>query len=218
MERVILLILLFSIILSPFASAWGIAYASNHFTLEQGQKQEIDFTLQNYVGDDVKRIIIELSGDKEIATVLDKKEYYLLPPKTKDHRVTIQVAVPEPAKQNYHIKVNFISYAGDGGVSLSNVKVIPLNIDVPDGTLNDTTPDEQPLETPSNLVETYQEIEEKIEKEEGNVFDTRIQGLTVLEEGNNLFPIILLLGGLFALLILISYYHRKRRQERLGLR
>lgn len=216
MKKTILFILL-SLVMPPFASAWGIAYASDHFTLEQGQKQDIHFTLQNYVGDDVKRIIIELGGDKEIATILDKKEYYLLPPRTKDQRVTIQVAIPERAKQNYSIKVNFISYTGDGGVSLSNVKVIPLTIDVPDGTLNDTAPDEQPLET-SNLTETYQEIEEKIEKAEGNVFNTRIQGLTVLEEGNNVLPIILLLGGLLALLILISSYHRKKRQERLGLR
>jgi len=202
----------------PFAAAWGIAYANNHLTVEQGQKREVNFTLQNYVGNELKRIIVELNGDKEIATILNKKDYYLLPPKTKDSHVIIQIAVPKPAKKNYRVNVNFIAFTGSGGISLSNVKVIPLYIDVPDGTLSNTDVAlQEQADIPVNLTKTYQEIEEKIEKTEGRI-STKIQGLTVLGKKNNALPIILAIVGFLALSILISHYRQKKRQEKWGLR
>jgi len=218
MKNIFVFLLVSLVILSPFASAWGIAYAQNNFTVQQGQKQDVHFTLQNYVGDEVKRIIIELGGDKEIATVLDKKDYYLLLPKTKDHQVTIQVAIPEQAKKNYRVNVNFIDYGGGQGISLANAKVISIHINVPDGTLNDTALDEQPQENPADLTVAYEKVEEQIEEEEGNVFDTKIQGLTVLDVKNTTWPILLTAISLLALLIVMASYRKKRRQKKLGLR
>ena len=203
------------ILVLPFASAWGIAYAQNHFTAEPGQKLNVSFTLQNYVGDEIKRIIIEPSGDKEIVTILDKKDYYLLPPKTKDHQVILQIAIPEPAKKKYQVDINFIAYSGSEGIVLSNAKVIPLSIAVPDGTLNDTA---EPAETPADLAEAYQEAEEKIEKEEGQ--PPKTQGLVVLEEGSNPYALLIILTAVvfIVLLMLMTSYRQRKLWKKMGLR
>ena len=214
MKKIFIFMILSLIMIPTLTYAWGIAFAEDHFTLKQGEKYDVKFGLQNYVGDESKRIIIELSGDKEIATVLNKKDYYLLPPKTKDYDVLIQVSIPKPAKKNYKVDVNFIAYPGSGGISLATAKVIPIYIEVPDGTLT-----EEPKETPLDLSKTYQDVEEVIEKEEGKAPTTKVQGLAILEtkDASNLLPIVLMIAGLLVLLISVTIYFQKKRKRELGL-
>ena len=218
MKKKTVFLLLCLVITLPFASAWGVAYATNHFTLQPGDEIEVDFTLQNYVGDDVKRIIVRFTGDKEIATIVDPQEYYLLPPKTKDYPLTVKLQIPEPAKRHYEVKVEFITYYGERNVGFATAKVIPLIVDVPEGTepaSTNATPE-------ADLTETYKEIEKEIgEREE--ITDSKItgaSGLEVLDDKKRvsvawLYLIILLLIP-FVFLIVGQGVKKKRKRE-LGL-
>jgi hypothetical protein len=218
-KKIIILSILCLILIVPFAHAWGITFIDNHFTLKQGQKHDIKFTLQNYVGDDTKRVVVKLSGDSEIASIINEQDYYLLPPKTKDHEVIIHLDIPEKAKKEYKVDVNFIAYSGGSGIGLSTAKVIPVYIEVSDGTLTEEKTEEKPLD----LTETYQEIEEKIQ-EEGKSPDgapvSKAHGLAVLEEkssGSSLIPIVLLAAGIIGTIITVTVYLQKKNRKKLEL-
>ncbi len=135
------LIMLVLFILLPFISAmayaWGIAYKDNSFVMRSGEAQNVSFMLQNYVGDEPKKIAVALEGNTEIASVSNKKDYYLLPPKTKDYEIVVRIAIPKPAKKSYKLNVNFISLPESGNVGLATAKVIPVNIEVSDGIIAD---------------------------------------------------------------------------------
>ncbi len=216
MKKIFVFSIISLIVIPLFAHAWGIAFVNDHFTLKQGQTQDVKFSMQNYVGDESKRMLIELSGDKEIATILDKKDYYLLLPKTKDYPIVIRIAIPEQAQKSYEVKANFIAYAGGSGISLSTAKVVPIYIEVPDGTLT-----EQPEETSLDLTKTYQKAEEKIEEEEGQTQTSapKVQSLAVLEEKTtfDLLPFVLIIIAVLIVLISTTIYIQKKRRKKLEL-
>lgn len=155
---------LMSLLLCSTAYAWGIAYANDQFTMLPGEEKYINFTLQNYVGDDVQRIILQVTGDDEIVTLLDPQDYYLLPPKTKDYPVPFRVNIPPTeVRKQYNVKMQFIAHYGGGeGIGFATGKIIRLVIDVPEGTLEPAPPDEEEID----LTETYKKVSEQIEEEE----------------------------------------------------
>ena len=217
LSRTLLIVLIISII-SPLAHAWGIAYSESSFTSDPGGIVEVKFSLQNYVGDDPKRIIIELSGDKEIAEVLNQKDYYLLPPKTKDYEVIVKVLVPQPAKKSYKIDVNFIAYSGGEGIGISTAKVIPIIINVPAGTLSKEESSASP-ETPLDLTKTYQVMEEKIQEEKGAKNAAPASSLSILEEKNSLslLPVLVIILVACSLMMTGTVFLQRKRRKKLGL-
>lgn len=210
-----LTILISLILVLPWAQAWGISYAENQFTLEPGQELEVKFGLQNYVGDESQRIIVKLSGDSEIASILDPQDYYLLPPKTKDIPVIIKIALPDPARKKYEVQVNFIDYQGGGGVGLATAKVIPIKIDVPQGTLAEEKAPEKPLD----LGSTYQTVEKQIAENEGQSASPKIQGLAILDEKSvkTLLPAVIIIVVIIISAIALTIYFQKKRQKKIEL-
>jgi len=212
MKKIILFILFISLL--PAAYAWGIAYAQDHFVLKQGETTDVTFFMQNYVEPNTKRIVIELSGDAEIATIVDKQESYLLPPKTKDHEVIIRLQIPEAAKKEYEVEVNFIAHNSKGGVGISTAKVISLTVDVPDGNVA-----AESVKTELNLAKIYDELEEQKEKEEGEETSRKqLTGLTILKDpASSSKSLKVLLISLLALVGLVMsgyvFVSRKRRRN-----
>ena len=189
------------------ASAWGIAYGQDHFVLNQGESADVYFSLQNYVEEDSKRIFVELSGDSQIATIPNELDYYLLPPKTKDHEVIIHLEIPEVAKKEYEVEVNFIAYSNKAGFGLATAKVVSITVDVPDGSIE--IGDEN-MTKELDIAAFYEEIEES----EGE--NNQITGLTILGDSKSSPAIkslligLLLLVGIIGTAYLVRYKQRKR--------
>ncbi len=159
-KTVLFIIMLFLI---PAVFGWGISYSNTNFVLKKGQTQEVTFSLQNYVGDEVKRIIIKLEGDNEIAKIKDAKDYYILPPKTKDYPLVLVLSIPEDkAKTEYNVEVDFIAYPYGSGVSIASGKSVKFNVKVPDGDPNLKS---EPKKEES-LQDAYANIDKKIAESE----------------------------------------------------
>ncbi len=217
MKRTIFFIMLLSLL--PSTYAWGVAFAHDHFVLKQGEIQNVSFFMQNYVESDTKRIIVELSGDSEIATIINKKEYYLLPPKTTNHKVVISLKIPEQAQKKYEIDVNFIAHSLSGGVGISTAKVIPITIDVPDGTIE---PQQGERKKELDLAKIYDELEEqKQEEREEETPNDQSTGMMILKNPASLTKSLkILLAGLIvviSLIVAVNLFLSKRRKRELEL-
>lgn len=91
----------FLIILSSFIYAWGpgaVYHDQNPLILSPGDSKEVTISLQNMVGGEDLRIKSDLIAGSEIATLIDKKQFYDLPFGRKDIYVKIQVSIPNDAK------------------------------------------------------------------------------------------------------------------------
>jgi len=212
MKHTTTLFLLF-LMLIPSAHAWGVAYVQDHFTLEPGQSEDVVFNLQNYVGIKSKRITIELEGDTTIATLVDTQEYYLLPPKTKDHNVVVRLAIPDPAQKQYEVKVNFIALPTGGMIGLANAKTITLSIAVPAGTFEATSAEGIPLD----LGEVYAVADETAE-EGAQEAPRKETDIAVFDTGPSK---VIMLGGMISFLTLLTLYiisliGKRRKRAHLG--
>ncbi len=216
------LVLVFLVLfLCPMVYGWGIAYASDQFTMRPSEEKLVKFTLQNYVGNNVERIIVRLSGDKEIANVIDPQDYYLIPPKTKDYPVTLRLKIPKTARKHYEVRVEFIAHYGEGDIGFAKAKVITLTVDVPEGTLA-AAPRVEEEET--NLIKTYEKVTEKIKEnvhKETTSKVNKVTGAAQLEiQGNdegsfsNTWKYIgLALIALVALIVIMQITNKKRKQD-----
>lgn len=125
------LCLLFS---SAEVSAWGIAFSTNDITVYSGDESSMNLNLQNFVGEETKKIYVRFKGDSDIASIVDAEEYYLLKPRTSED-ITLKFTIPKPAKKSYEVDVEFLAQSTDAGVSLASAKIVTFRITVPDGTL-----------------------------------------------------------------------------------
>ena len=99
MSKKILLILILLII--PFVSAFGVNsqyWDTNPLVMYPGETREIQLTLQNMVGEKDMSLQAEISEGKEIASLTDKSNTYLVPFGKKDVPVNIKVIIPSDAK------------------------------------------------------------------------------------------------------------------------
>ncbi len=125
------LCLLFS---SAEVSAWGIAFSTNDITVYSGEHSDINLNIQNFVGEETKKVYVRFKGDSDVASIVDAEEYYLLKPRTSED-ITLRITLPKPAKKSYEVDVEFLAQSTDAGVSLASAKVVSFRITVPDGTL-----------------------------------------------------------------------------------
>jgi len=208
-----IIIILMVLSLAPTVHAWGISYITDDFTVHAGATHQVRFNLQNYVGNEPKRIVIELDGETAIASIINKKDYYLLPPKTKDHEVIVELAIPQPAKRAYQVKVHFIALPDAGLVGMANAKTISLSVEVPDGTL----PDEPLEESPLDLQELYQKAEEDIKQQEPKQTKGKSTptGLTISgQQSSSLRSLFLVVAiGVLAIMAIAILRGRKRKKN-----
>ena len=177
--NVLISIMLLAIIIgSHTVLGWGIALPGNDFTINQGQTNDLKLNIQNYVGDETKKITIDFDGDSKIASIIDQKEYYLLPPKSAED-IILQFSIPKKAKKEYYLSVKFTAHSTDSGLSLTTAKILSFNINVPDSILTeDPSIEEEPEKTEEEI---RQELKEMLGEEE-----TKGEGIVVEGEGINI--------------------------------
>jgi len=128
----ICLMFLFMIAVSGgIANAWGVSFSTDELQMSAGQSADINYEMQNFVGDDSLQIKVSLEGDTQIAQIVGD-DTFTLPPKTKDTYAKIRVSIPNNALSQYNLKIKFLAMTGQGGFSINSAKMISLTINVAD--------------------------------------------------------------------------------------
>lgn len=207
-------VVLFLIVLPLNVSAWGIAYTtSNDHELKAGDSIELKFNVQNQVGNEAKKIVLQPSGDSDIVVIKDPQDFYLLPPQS-SRDIILTIAIPQDPYDYYRIDLNFISIPLElTDVSLATAKVIPLNITVPGGNPRPITSQEASLSSDSainNVVKGFNE-QEKSAAQGLVVFDTETKPSFVALSVSLMLVLIIAAG------IIIYIYIQKKKNDALGL-
>ncbi len=115
------------------ANAWGVSYSADEIQMQAGQSADISYEMQNFVGDEAMNIKVSLEGDAGIAQIVGDNTF-TLPPKTKDRYANIRITIPNNALSQYTLKIKFLAMTGQGGFSINSAKIIPLTINVAEGS------------------------------------------------------------------------------------
>lgn len=198
MKKVFLFTLVF-LLSSTLVLAWGISFSSNEHTLYQGEFKDVRLNVQNQIGDD-KEIVVALSGDTEIAEILDRQERYFLP-SSSSKPLFLRVRIPEKAKKEFLVSVKFTATDTTEGIGLATAKTIDLFFHVPDGILTD-----EEYEKLLNPEERVQETASPVSKEKQQATpDNSSMGIYV-PEYKSVWPKIALGVGASLLVILLVLY------------
>ena len=104
-----ILLVAFALISSPIVMAMGVTspyWDDRPLRMYPGETQNIQFELQNMIGDEDVQIRAEVAGGQEIAKLTDKNNIYSVPLGTKDAKVNVRITVPETAKAGDIIRVD----------------------------------------------------------------------------------------------------------------
>jgi hypothetical protein len=133
------------ITLLSLISASGVVspyWSDNPLRLNPGETTTINLTLQNMVGDQDITFQAKLSSEENIATLINanSEAKYLVPSKTKDVPVTLQIQVPSDAKagDTYKVDVLFNEIASSQGGMLHVTSSVSTSFPV-EVTGNNTT-------------------------------------------------------------------------------
>lgn len=197
---------------------WGIAFSDNNIVIRKGETKDFMMNLQNYVGDDPLKITIELAGDTEIVTVLDSRDYYWLPAKTKDYEFPLRFTIPkENAKKEYKVDVKFNALLPHEGIGIISSKIISLSINVPDG---DIVQENKPISIEDDFVPVTGPVkEEELVEEDVQEPKAEPSGIVIPEEQgkNALLSLEVGIGVLLIAAIAFLVYSRKRKKHMEGL-
>ena len=97
----VILLVTFALISSPIVMAMGVTspyWDDRPLRMYPGETQNIQFELQNMIGDEDVQIRAEVAGGQEIAKITDKSKIYSVPLGTKDAKVNVRITVPKSAK------------------------------------------------------------------------------------------------------------------------
>ena len=109
-----LLVITSAILISSFAASSGVTspyWDTNPLVMNPGQTQDIQFGLQNLVGDQNITFKATVSEGSDIAKIIDSNAEYFVPLGRKDVYVNVRVSIPNSAKPGDKYKVT-LSFSG----------------------------------------------------------------------------------------------------------
>jgi len=129
------LIVLAILVVLPFASAFGVStpyWKENPLVMNPGEMKDVTLNLQNMVGDKDVAIRVSLMNGQEIATLTDSSNDYLVPIKTADTYVHIQIKIPQNVTLGsvYPVTLSFITITSGAGGAVSMGTGIEKSFDV----------------------------------------------------------------------------------------
>lgn len=109
--RLALFLFVAAVLVSHSAGALGVSapfLEDNTLMVQDGKATTIQLVLQN-TNDEPVTTLFSLSSDENIANVIDPKPSYLLPPKSSDTIITVNITSPSGAKIGslYNVKYSF---------------------------------------------------------------------------------------------------------------
>ena len=120
MEKTIILAVLF-ILLIPSSIAFGATppyWKDRPLTISPGEEKIVPIVLQNMIGERDVILKAEIISGKEIAEILDSKEY-LVPLGRNDIKLNIKIKIPEKTKKDkYIVSISFTEIPKDEGKML----------------------------------------------------------------------------------------------------
>lgn len=120
MKKTIILAVLFILII-PSSIAFGVTppyWKDRPLTISPGEEKIVPIILQNMIGERDVILKAEIISGKEIAEILDPKEY-LVPLGKNDIKANIKIKIPEKTKENkYILSISFTEIPKDEGKML----------------------------------------------------------------------------------------------------
>jgi ATP-dependent Zn protease len=116
----IILVLLVLLVLTSFVSAFGVSspyWKGNPLKMAKGETRIVNLNLQNNVGDEDVTVKAEIEEGHEIVSL--SKDIYTVKARTYDMMVPVEIKIPEDAKEEYRVILNFktVSAGEEGKVS-----------------------------------------------------------------------------------------------------
>jgi len=146
-----------TILLIGMVSAFGIVTYGEPVKLRPGETIDLQFGLQNMVGDGSYSVSMQIGADPEIElTLLDNKTVYDLPAKTElPVRLRIKLAEDAVLGNNYSISASFIAAPSTAGETLGiqtaiGSKILIQASDFSDDTDRITPKIPEQIETPKS--------------------------------------------------------------------
>lgn len=120
MKKTIILAVLLMLLI-PFSMAFGVTppyWKDRPLTISPGEEKIVPIILQNMAGERDIILKAEIISGKEIAEILDSKEY-LVPLRKNDIKANIKIKIPEKTKEDkYIVSISFTEIPKDEGKML----------------------------------------------------------------------------------------------------
>jgi len=157
MNKNIIIISMFTILLISMVSAFGIVTYGEPVKLRPGETIDLQFGLQNMVGDGSYSVSMQIGADPGIElTLIDNKTVYDLPAKTElPVRLRIKLAEDAVLGNNYSVSASFIAAPSTAGETLGiqtaiGSKILIQASDFSDDTDRITPKIPEQIETPKS--------------------------------------------------------------------
>ena len=156
---IILTLLVFTVIISSYASAFAVSSAywkENPLRIYPGETREIVVTLQNLASPNQVNLKAEISGGSEVLILIDSSDIYSVPGGEK-RTVNLRVAIPSNTQIGtiYKAQITFTTIAGDDSESFTLGSSINQKFDIIVEQIPSTEPPEPtPPEEETNTITT----------------------------------------------------------------
>lgn len=111
--------------------AWGVAYESNHITMQKGESRLFYTSLQNMVGNMTYNVTVSMQSGSDMASL--DQSHFTLPPNTQSLPVMVRLSIPQNTQaESYVAVVRYVltSNSTGGQVGLGQEKLMTIWIDV----------------------------------------------------------------------------------------